>query len=100
MKVIAVGDRETIKSLASLGAVSIVVKNSVEMYEVLQKVAKQEDVGLILLSEKFSHKIRNEIKNFMLKHPLPVIVEIPYRPHSKTHVNDISEAYLKEVRRR
>ncbi len=90
MKVVVVGDRETVESLASLGAVGIIVKDSVEMYEVLQEVAKREDVGLILLSEIFSQEIRDKISNFRLKNPLPIILEIPYRPRFMTYINNVT----------
>ncbi len=97
MKVVVIGDKETVTAYTLLGAIGIVVKNSEEMYQKLLEVAKREDIGLILLSESFSKKIRDEINDYRLKHPIPLILEIPSRLTKEKTYFDYKEVVMKSM---
>jgi len=79
LQIVIIGEKETVTTFATLGVRGVIVNSADEMYKELLENAKKEDIGLILLSEAFSRKIRDKINNFRLKNPIPVILEVPSR---------------------
>ncbi|WXG45874.1 MAG: V-type ATP synthase subunit F [Candidatus Atabeyarchaeum deiterrae] len=78
MKVAAIADSDTIIGLRLAGVRdSYLVESPQQAEEMLRKVLQDQDVGLIILTEKIADKVRDMINDFTSQRTFPVIVEIP-----------------------
>ena len=78
MKVAAIADSDTIIGLRLAGVRdSYLVESPHQAEEMLRKVLQDQDVGLVILTEKIADKVRDMINDFTSQRTFPVIVEIP-----------------------
>ncbi len=82
MKIIALGSRVFITGIRLVGIEGLKVDSSKEALETINKLIKDKEVGLILLSDDLSKNIRNKLNEIRSKHPIPLIYEVP-APASK-----------------
>lgn len=67
-----------------------------ELYEALQNVIKDKEVGIVLLTEKFGREFPEIIDDIKLKRKMPLLVEIPDR-HGTGRKKDFITSYVNEA---
>lgn len=82
MKIVAVGTRVFVSGLRLAGIEGFKVDNSAEALDAVNRLLKDKEVGLILLSDDISRSIRSRLNEIRSKHPTPLIYEVP-APGSK-----------------
>jgi V/A-type H+/Na+-transporting ATPase subunit F len=66
-----------------------------EALKELQDINTEEDIGIILITEKLANIVREEITKLKLNMDIPLIVEIPDRHGTTRGVESITK-YIKE----
>ncbi|MFN3622344.1 MAG: V-type ATP synthase subunit F [Nitrososphaerales archaeon] len=82
MKIVALGSKVFVTGLRLAGIEGLKVDSSAEALETLNKLLKDKEVGLILLSDDLSKSIRNKLNEIRSKQSTPLIYEVP-APGSK-----------------
>ena len=82
MKIIAVGSKVFVTGLRLAGIEGLVVESDKEALNMVNKLVKDKEVGLVLLSDDISKSIRSKLNEIRSKHPTPLIYEVP-APGSK-----------------
>ena len=67
-----------------------------ELYEALQNVIKDKEVGIVLLTEKIRTEFPEIIDDIKLKRKMPLLVEIPDR-HGTGRKKDFITSYVNEA---
>ena len=78
------------------GVDGVVVHERGELYEALQNVIKDKEVGIVLLTEKFGREFPEIIDDIKLKRKMPLLVEIPDR-HGTGRKKDFITSYVNEA---
>jgi V/A-type H+-transporting ATPase subunit F len=73
------------------GIEGCVVHEADEVKREMDKAVKDEDIGIILLTEKLGHLIPEYVRDLKLKLATPLIVEIPDRHGSRDIANSINK---------
>lgn len=95
MKMYLISDNiDTQIGMRLAGIEGSVVHKAEEVLEELKKCLSDSGIGIILITEKLGKLIPEEISNFKLTNPIPLIVEIPDRHGSR----DIIESINRHVR--
>jgi V/A-type H+-transporting ATPase subunit F len=91
MYAIAIGDRDMVTSFRLVGLKGIVVSSVDEAWRALSKAVESVDVALIIISEEFSTKMRDNIDKLRLSRIAPLILEVPGRlgPSGAIDMSDI-----------
>jgi len=86
-----IGDRDMITGFRLVGVDGVEVTTVDEARLALSKALANVDLALILISEKFSTKMRDEIDKLRLSRVAPLIVEIPGEegPSGETRMSDL-----------
>ena len=80
MKMYLISDNvDTYTGMRLAGVDGVVVHERGELYEALQNVIKDKEVGIVLLTEKFGREFPEIIDDIKLKRKMPLLVEIPDR---------------------
>jgi len=82
LKIVAVGTRVFVTGLRLAGIEGVTVGSSEEALETVNKLIKDKEVGLVLLSDDLSKNIRSKLNEIRSKNPTPLIYEVP-APGSK-----------------
>lgn len=77
MKVLVIGDPTTCMAFSLGGIMTRSVTGSVSAREALQAAADNEQVGLILITERVASLVRPEVEVMLDARHLPLVVEIP-----------------------
>lgn len=78
------------------GVEGVVVHEKAEVLEVLSNVIENQEIGVLLVTEKISKLIPEEIRNIKMNYHTPLIVEIPDR-HGSSSVKDSITRYVREA---
>ena len=78
------------------GIEGTVVHSAEEASEALDRAMKQEDVCIVLMTEKAVAFCRDKVYDYKLSRPQPLIVEIPDR-HATSQISDTISRYLQEA---
>ena len=95
MRVVAVGSKAFVTGFALAGVQGEYVKSSQEALGKVNSLLRQQDVGLIMLSDDVSRDIRDEIASIRAKRAVPLIYEVP-APGSK-HETVEYRALLRQI---
>jgi vacuolar-type H+-ATPase subunit F/Vma7 len=77
MHAFVIGDRDIVTAFSLVGIKGVVVSSVDEAWHALSRAVKGIDVAIIIVSEEFSTKMRDEIDKLRLSRIAPLIVEIP-----------------------
>ncbi len=78
MKISVIGDEDTTMGFRLAGIRDAhFVRDSREAGELLRKLAKEEGMGMIILTERYADALRAEIKALSEGKIVPIFVEIP-----------------------
>ena len=87
---------DTYTGMRLAGVDGVVVHERGELYEALQNVIKDREVGIVLLTEKFGREFPEIIDDIKLKRKMPLLVEIPDR-HGTGRKKDFITSYVNEA---
>ena len=87
---------DTYTGMRLAGVDGVVVHERGELYEALQNVIKDKEVGIVLLTEKFGREFPEIIDDIKLKRKMPPLVEIPDR-HGTGRKKDFITSYVNEA---
>ena len=79
LKFYTIGDKETVLGFSLVGVPGQVVESPEEAIEALDTAFKTEGLGIIILSERIAHQIREHVNQYLYKTSFPLIIEIPDR---------------------
>ena len=97
MKMYLISDNvNTYTGMRLAGVDGVVVHERGELYEALQNVIKDKEVGIVLLTEKFGREFPEIIDDIKLKRKMPLLVEIPDR-HGTGRKKDFITSYVNEA---
>lgn len=97
MKMYLISDNvDTYTGMRLAGVDGVVVHERGELYEALQNVIKDKEVGIVLLTEKFGREFPEIIDDIKLKRKMPLLVEIPVR-HGTGRKKDFITSYVNEA---
>jgi len=97
MKMYLISDNvDTYTGMRLAGVDGVVVHECGELYEALQNVIKDKEVGIVLLTEKFGREFPEIIDDIKLKRKMPLLVEIPDR-HGTGRKKDFITSYVNEA---
>lgn len=97
MKMYLISDNvDTYTGMRLAGVDAVVVHERGELYEALQNVIKDKEVGIVLLTEKFGREFPEIIDDIKLKRKMPLLVEIPDR-HGTGRKKDFITSYVNEA---
>ena len=97
MKMYLISDNvDTYTGMRLAGVDGVVVHERGELYEALQNVIKDKEVGIVLLTEKFGREFPEIIDDIKLKRKMPLLVEIPDR-HGTGRKKDFIKSYVNEA---
>ena len=97
MKMYLISDNvDTYTGMRLAGVDGVVVHDRGELYEALQNVIKDKEVGIVLLTEKFGREFPEIIDDIKLKRKMPLLVEIPDR-HGTGRKKDFITSYVNEA---
>lgn len=95
MRIYLISDnKDTLHGLRLAGIKGEIVHERAEAKQTLNKLVKDKEIGIILVTEKVALLIKEEIKDIKLNKPYPLIVEIPDR-HGSNKDNDYIMSYVK-----
>ncbi len=77
MKIVAVTDPETALALRLAGIETVVVEKEEPVYSVLQKIAANKEVGLVLVTEGLADRAGTKFQELVEKLTLPLFIKIP-----------------------
>ena len=97
MKMYLISDNvDTYTGMRLAGVDGVVVHERGELYEALQNVIKDKEVGIVLMTEKFGREFPEIIDDIKLKRKMPLLVEIPDR-HGTGRKKDFITSYVNEA---
>lgn len=80
MKMYLISDnKDTYTGMRLAGVEGVVVHEREEVKEALEKVYKDSEIGIVLLTEKFGRDFPDLIQEAKMSRRLPLLVEIPDR---------------------
>lgn len=95
MKMYLISDNvDTQTGMRLAGIEGCVVHETEEVRRELEKAVKDENIGIVLLTEKLGKLVPDYVRDLKLKLAQPLIVEIPDRHGSR----DIADSINKHVR--
>ena len=77
MKVVAVGGKAFVTGFVLSGVNGEYVTSSGEALQKIEKLVKDPDVGLIMVSDDMARPIRDQLTSVRTKRAVPLIYEVP-----------------------
>ena len=87
---------DTYTGMRLAGVDGVVVHERKELREQLEKVLKDKDIGIVLLTEKFGREFPDILDEFRLDRKIPLLIEIPDR-HGTGRKKDFITSYITEA---
>ena len=89
-------NNDTCVGMRLAGIEGVVVHESNEVREQLDRISKMEDVGIVLMTKKLIALCKDAVYDIKLNRKHPLIVEIPDR-HSAGRAPDSITRYIREA---
>lgn len=97
MKMYLISDNiDTLTGLRLAGIEGSVVHEKEELRNELESIVKNKDVGIVLMTEKFSREFPELVNSFKLNYKLPLFIDIPDRHGTGRKPNFITD-YVNEA---
>ena len=87
---------DTYVGMKMAGIESIVLHKREEIIEKIEELKKDEEIGIIIITEKIGRLIPDEISIIKLSKERPLLIEIPDR-HGSSKGSDSIVKYVKEA---
>jgi V/A-type H+-transporting ATPase subunit F len=96
MKSFLISDnRDTLVGMRLAGISGVIVHEKQELLELIKKLMADEEIGIIIVTEKIVDLAKEEILHLKLKQARPLIIEIPDR-HGSSRGKDTVTNYIRE----
>ncbi len=96
MKSFLISDkRDSLVGMRLAGIDGVLVHTREELLDAVKTAIKDEEIGILILTENLVDMIRDEVLDLKLKGKRPVIVEIPGR-HGSTRSADMIANYIRD----
>ena len=96
MKSFLISDnRDTFVGMRLAGINGMIVHSSEEASAAIKKCVDNDDIGVLILTEKIVDMLKDEVMRLKLKCKKPLIIEIPDR-HGTTRGYDLISTYIRE----
>ena len=79
MKYSVIGDEDTVLGFGIVGVLGKVATNEEETRRAFHELLEDQDVSIIIITERLADKIRALVDQYLLTQSFPLIVEIPDR---------------------
>ena len=79
MKYSVIGDEDTVLGFGIVGVLGKVATNEEETRRAFQELLEDQEVSIIIITERLADKIRTLVDQYLLTQSFPLIVEIPDR---------------------
>ena len=97
MKMYLISDNvDTYTGMRLAGVEGVVVDESDELREALEKTLTDKTIGIVLLTEKFGQEFPEILDQFRLERQMPLLIEIPDR-HGTGRKKDFITSYVTEA---
>ncbi len=97
MKMFLISDnKDTLTGMRLAGIEGVVVHEKKELSQALEQVILDQEVGVVLLTEKFSREFPELVNKFKLEHSTPLFIDIPDRHGTGRKPNFITD-YVNEA---
>ena len=97
MKMYLISDNsDTLTGMRLAGVPGVIVHEKDELTRALESAFEDPDIGIILLTEKFSRDFPEYINSVKLRRGMPLIIDIPDR-HGSGRRPDFITAYVNEA---
>ncbi|EHI56681.1 ATP synthase subunit [Johnsonella ignava ATCC 51276] len=97
MKMYLISDNiDTIVGMRLAGVEGSMVENKTRLKEELDRIVADNEVGIVLLMEKFSKEYPEIVNKYKLEHRLPLFIDIPDRHGTGRSPNFITD-YVNEA---
>ncbi|HPO12630.1 MAG TPA: V-type ATP synthase subunit F [Candidatus Hydrogenedentes bacterium] len=77
MKLMVIGDYETVLGFRLVGVQGAMAGGREEALEALQRVLATPDVGVVLMTETLAKSVRDEFEARLYGHGFPLLLEVP-----------------------
>ncbi len=97
MKMYLISDNvDTLTGMRLAGIDGVVVHEENEINQELDRILKDKEVGVLLITEKIGLKIEARILDIKLNHHIPLVVQIPDRHGSERGMDSITK-YVRDA---
>ena len=97
MKYFLISDNvDTLAGMRLVGVHGVVVHEEDEVRAALEKACADEEIGLVLITDKLVAKCADTVFAYKLGRKRPLIVEIPDR-HATSNISDTISRYIEEA---
>lgn len=97
MKMYLISDNvDTLTGMRLAGIEGVVVHYENEINEQLDRILKDKEVGVLLITEKIGQIVEERIVDIKLNYPTPLVVQIPDRHGSERGLDSITK-YVREA---
>lgn len=97
MRMFLISDNvDTYTGMRLAGVDGVVIHSKKHLKQQLEKAVSDKEIGIVLITEKFSREFPEIIDDIKLNRKLPLIVEIPDR-HGTGRRPDFITAYVNEA---
>ena len=87
---------DTYTGMRLVGIEGVVLHEKQELQTAMDNVLADKDIGILLITEKFSRDFPDVVNNFKLNNKLPLVVEVPDRHGTGRKPNFITD-YVNEA---
>jgi V/A-type H+-transporting ATPase subunit F len=77
MEIFIIGDHDTVTGFSLAGIEGRSVTGSNEAYAAIKEASQSDKIGILLITERIAHELRNELDEIMMTQRFPLVVEIP-----------------------
>lgn len=97
MKMYLISDNiDTLTGMRLAGIDGIVVHDEKNIEEELERIIRDKEVGVLLITEIINQRVEGKIADIKLNYALPLIVVVPDRHGSKRGLDSITK-YVREA---
>ncbi len=96
MKSFLISDkRDTLVGMRLAGIDGVVAHTREEVLDAVRKAVKDENIGILIITERLVDLVKDEIMDLKLRHKKPLIAEIPGR-HGSIRPPDMITEYIRD----
>ena len=77
MKLYCIADEDTVRGFKLAGVAGEVVNDAHAAALALKRVMRDQDLGMLIMTDVVATEIREQVDDIRINHELPLIVEIP-----------------------
>lgn len=77
MRTIVIADEDTVLGFSLAGVQGIIVSTEEETRKTFEQVTRQEDIGIVVITERVAQHIRDAVDKWVVGGGRPLLVEIP-----------------------